>query len=114
MSQTQTTAASIVKDFDADLDYGFDLSAPTTPLQGPWLQPGEQVTSLTVTTSDSALVINSSGISTNSSGVVGALLIAWLSGGVVGTTYNVRYLFTTNSTPPRTDARSINIVVQQR
>jgi hypothetical protein len=108
MSQTQPQIPSILKSPQADLDYGFDLSAPTTPLKYPWLQPGEQVVSLTVT-ADAGITVNSSGIETNDTGVEGALLIAWLSGGAVGTNYNVSFLFTTNSSPPRTDVRSLVI-----
>lgn len=106
-------AASITKDPGATLDFGFDLSPVPTQLAAPWLAPGEQVVSLTVTP-DSGLTLQSSSIGTNASGVAGALLIAWLSGGVAGTSYNVKFAFTTNSTPPRTDCRSLSVVVQSR
>jgi hypothetical protein len=103
-----SSAAVLKKDPNAVLDFGFDLSPVATQLSAPWLAYGEQVTSLTVT-ADPGLTVNSSSINTNASGVVGALLIAWLSGGVDGTTYNVKFQFTTNSTPPRTDSRSLQI-----
>jgi hypothetical protein len=99
---------TIEKRVSAVLDYGFDLSAPVTQIYQPWLAPGEQVVSLTVA-ADSGLTVNSSSISANASGVAGALLIAWLSGGVANTTYNVTFTFTTNSTPPRTDCRSLSV-----
>lgn len=103
-----STPPTMQKDPSAILDFGFDLGAPQTPQYQPWLAPGEQVVSLTVT-ADAGLTVNSSTISANASGVVGALLLAWLSGGTAGTRYNVRFQFTTNSSPPRTDSRSIQI-----
>lgn len=103
-----STSPTMQKDPSAVLDFGFDLSAPATQQYQPWLAPGEQVASLTVT-ADSGMTVNSSAIATNASGIAGALLVAWLSGGTAGNTYNVRYQFTTNSTPPRTDSRSIQI-----
>jgi hypothetical protein len=99
---------TIEKRAAAVLDYGFDLSSQPNQIYQPWLAPGEQVVSLTVS-ADSGLTVSSSSISTNASGVAGALLIAWLSGGVAGTSYAVRYQFTTNSTPPRTDVRTLQI-----
>ena len=102
------TTPTIQKDASASLDFGFDLSAPVSQLYQPWLAPGEQVVSLTVT-ADPGLTVNSSGISANASGVAGALLTAWLSGGTNGNTYAVHFAFTTNSTPPRTDVRSMQI-----
>ncbi|WP_027798228.1 phage fiber-tail adaptor protein [Paraburkholderia dilworthii] len=102
------SVAVLTKDPNAVLDFGLDLSPVATQLASPWLAPGEQVVELTVT-ADSGLTVNSSSIAMNASGVTGALLIAWLAGGVAGTTYNVRFQFTTNSTPSRTDCRSLQI-----
>lgn len=102
------TTPSIPKRVSAVLDYGFDLSPAPTQLATPWLAPGEQVVSLTVA-ADPGLTVQSSSIGANASGVAGALLIAWLSGGVAGTSYNVSYTFITNSTPPRTDCRSLSV-----
>jgi len=107
------TTPTLVKSVAGVLDFGFDLSPIPSQLAVPWLAPGEQVVSLTVS-ADPGLTVQSSSIGTNASGVAGALLIAWLSGGTVGTTYNVSYTFTTNSTPPRTDVRSMQIQVQSR
>lgn len=98
----------ITKSPQAVLDFGLDLAPSPTALAQPWLAVGEQVVSLVVT-ADPGLTVQSSSIGTNASGVAGALLIAWLSGGVAGTTYNVSYTFTTNSTPPRTDCRSLSV-----
>jgi hypothetical protein len=102
------SAAVLTKDPNAVLDFGLDLSPPSTQLSSPWLAFGEQVVSLTVT-ADSGLTVNSSSIATNSAGVAGALLVAWLAGGIAGNVYNVRFQFTTNSTPPRIDCRSLQI-----
>lgn len=106
-------AASITKDPGANLDFGFDLSPAPTALSQPWLAPGEQVTSLNVT-ADTGITVASQTIGTNSSGVQGALITAWISGGTVGNSYAVHFAFTTNSTPPRTDVRSLQIQVQSR
>ncbi|MFM0141713.1 phage fiber-tail adaptor protein [Paraburkholderia sp. RL18-085-BIA-A] len=99
---------TVQKDPAATLDYGFDLSGPATALAHPWLAPGEAVIDLTVT-ADTGLTVTGSSINTNASGVPAALLLAWISGGVAGNTYNVSFKFTTNSTPPRTDCRSLQI-----
>ncbi|CAB3784199.1 hypothetical protein [Pararobbsia alpina] len=101
----------IPKDPSADLDYGFDLSPSATQLIKPWLAVGEQVTNLVVTADDGISVLNSS-INANSNGVPASLLVAWLSGGTLGATYNVHFEFTTNQ--GRTDTRSMQIVCQQR
>lgn len=105
--------AVIKKSPGATLDYGLDLSPPVTALNAPWLAPGEQVVTLSVS-ADTGLTVTSSSVGTNASGIPGALLVAWISGGEAGTTYNVSYTFTTNSTPPRTDVRSLQIQVQSR
>lgn len=100
------------KDPTADLDYGIDLANPSIwPPAPPWLATGETVTELTVT-ADAGLAVNSQSINANASGVAGALLIAWVSGGVSGTSYYLHFLFTTNL--GRTDTRSIQIQCIQR
>jgi hypothetical protein len=105
------TIPVIYKDPSADLDFGFDLSPSPTQLIKPWLAPGETVTSLTVT-ADTGLVVNNFSINTNSTNVPTALLLAWLSGGVVGNLYLVHFLFTTSE--GRTDTRSMQISVVAR
>jgi hypothetical protein len=102
------TTPTLVKSVAGVLDFGFDLSPIPSQIATPWLSPGEQVVSLTVL-ADTGIVVNSSGISANANGVAGALLTAWLSGGTAGNSYNVTFQFTTNSTPPRTDSRSMVI-----
>jgi hypothetical protein len=83
----------------------------------PWLAPGEQVLSFTVTfgpgsvdaTSD--LTLQAQTIGPNAAGVAGSLLAAWIAGGVVGNTYLVTFSWVTNSTPVgRQDSRSFNVV----
>jgi hypothetical protein len=110
------------------LNYGFDLSPPAYPQENspwappgkpkvPWLAPGEQVISLTVTfgpgsvstTQDLTLVDTQ--ITANATGVAQSLIIGWIAGGLAGNTYLVTYTWITNSTPVgRTDSRSMNIV----
>jgi hypothetical protein len=99
------------KDPSAVLDYGIDLSPVPTLLEKPWLAPGEIVTALTVTP-DEGITVESSSINTNAGGIVDALLIAWVSGGVIGTTYNVHFEFTTSL--GRTDTRTIQLQCMQR
>jgi hypothetical protein len=101
----------IFKDPSAVLEYGFDLSPSPAQLVKPWLAPSEAVTSLTVT-ADSGITVNAYSFITNSSGVPASLLVAWLSGGVAGTTYNVKFMFSTNQ--GRTDTRSMQVSVVQR
>ncbi|TCG09385.1 hypothetical protein BZM27_06180 [Paraburkholderia steynii] len=104
---------NLTKDPGATLDFGFDLSPNVTPLYAPWLAAGEQVVSLNVT-ADPGITIGSSSIVPNAGGIAGALVTAWISGGTAGNSYAVHFAFTTNSTPPRTDVRSMQIVVQSR
>lgn len=102
--------ATQFKDPTAVLDFALDL-APSGLNVSPWLATGEAVTSLTVTP-DAGLTVNSSMIAANSSGVAASLLVAWLAGGTVGNTYNVRFTFTTNQ--GRTDSRTMPVRVIDR
>lgn len=99
------------KDPSADLDFGLDLSPSPTQLVKPWLEPGELVTSVTVK-GDAGITASAGSINTNASGVLAALLVTWLTGGVAGTTYGVHFLFSTNQ--GRTDTRSIWVSVVSR
>jgi hypothetical protein len=121
---------TVIKASSATLNYGFDLSppaqqstlvvpwAPPIPFQQPWLQPGEQVLSLTVTSdggtptgSPNVTIVNTQ-IAVNSTGVPASLIQAWISGGTPGVTYGIQFVFTTNSTPVgRIDERTIALVV---
>lgn len=110
------------------LNYGFDLSppasatpnspwAPPGPVLVPWLAPGEEVISLTVTfgpgsvSNTQDLVLVTTQITANATGIPQSLVIGWISGGLLGNTYLVTFTWTTNSTPvARTDSRSMNIV----
>lgn len=121
---------SAVKAASAVLNYGFDLSpqsqtstlvqpwAPPTPIKLPWLQPGEEVLNLTVSSDGGTpagnpnITILETQILPNSAGVPASEVVAWVSGGTPGVTYILSYVFTTNSTPiQRVDERSIAIVV---
>lgn len=110
--QPPPTPPQIYKDPNATLDYGFDLSPSPSPIQPvPWLESGETVTSLTVTP-DSGITVDSSAVIANSSGTPASLLVAWISGGSLGTVYNVKFEFTTSL--GRTDNRTMQISVIQR
>ncbi|MBB5508178.1 phage fiber-tail adaptor protein [Paraburkholderia atlantica] len=101
----QVTIPVIAKDPSAFLPYGFDLSVSPMPFGKPYLAPRETVTALTVT-SDPGITVASSGIYNNAAGVP-AQVVAWIGGGTIGTSYNVRFQFTTNL--GNTDCRSISI-----
>lgn len=119
----------------AVLNYGFDLSPPPIPpttvginpwwappnpvvIQLPWLQPGEEVTGLVVSsngglpTGTTDITVESTQIVTNGTGVPGSQIVAWLTGGTVGTVYLISFVWTTNSSPvPRVDERTIQVTV---
>lgn len=85
-----------LKDPDAVLDYVWDWSQ--------WLQAGEAITSYSV--------IAPTGITKASDARDGALIVAWLSGGTNGQSYQVTCRTTTNQ--GRTDDRSITLRVLDR
>ena len=87
-----------VKDNDAILDFAVDWSD--------WLAAGEVITSYQLRPS--------TGITINSHSQAAGVVTMWLSGGEVGRNYTVGCLITTNSTPARTDERTITISVRQR
>jgi len=83
---------------EAELDYSFDWTD--------WLTAGEVIAS-----SD---WIIPSGLIEEASSSTGQLTVVWLSGGTFGETYTVTNRITTNSSPRRTDTRSIKIQVTTR
>lgn len=89
--------ATILKDPQAVLDYIFDWTA--------WLDDISDALSTHVVTVPT-------GISLDSSSIVGKTVVAWLSGGVAGTTYKIQCKITT--TGARTDERSIYVKVKDR
>jgi hypothetical protein len=86
---------SFLKDPAAVLDFSWDWSA--------WL--GSDTISTATVTAESGLTVNSSG-------VVGGVVTGWLSGGSVGITYMVTCQVVTVG--GRTDERSISILCRQR
>lgn len=102
--------APIPKDPSAVLDYGIDL-APSVNATRSWLAKDEIVTDLVVT-ADSGITVDSQSIDTNSTGVAGSLLVAWLSGGALGAFYKVRFEFTTSE--GRTDTRTLVVRMTAR
>lgn len=99
------------KDPSANLDFGIDLSPSPTQLIKPWLKPDELVTSVTVT-ADAGITASAGSINTNANGVLTALLVTWVTGGVEGEVYLVHFLFGTDQ--GRTDTRTISISVVSR
>jgi len=102
---------AFTKDPEAVLDYAFNwadwLDTSTTP--------NESIIAHTVTvpsglTLDSSAVAN--GVNTAGVTITNSLVIAWISGGTVGTTYRVECLITTSA--GRKDERSLWITVQER
>lgn len=89
-------ATDYQKDPSAVLDYHWDWTD--------WLASGEAIASSVITPS-AGIVLDSSGFSPTSA-------TAWISGGVVGSTYSVANLITTSQ--GRTDERTITIRVQNR
>lgn len=89
--------AIIVKDPQAKLDYVFDWTL--------WLADIADTIVSQVITVDA-------GITLFSSGVVGATVVAFISGGTVGTTYRASCKITT--TAGRIDERSIFIKIVER
>jgi len=96
------------KDPDAVLDYAFDWAT--------WLDsdssPAETISSHTITISgggDSPISLTNDSDS-EASGIV----TVWLSGGTAGNIYTVSCEIVTDSATPRTEERSITIIVQER
>ena len=106
----------IPKDPEAVLDYAFNwadwLDTSTTP--------DESITAHTVTVStgltlDSSMVsdfVIAAEVPEDEVTIPNSLVIAWISGGTVGTTYRVECLITTSA--GRKDERSLWITVQER
>lgn len=88
---------SIAKDPSAVLDYSMDWSD--------WLAADESIATYDVTVS---------GVTKDSQSRAGAVVTAWLSGGVAGTVGSATFRITTNSVPARTDERTIYLRVQER
>ncbi len=88
---------TILKDPDAVLDYTFNWAD--------WL---DDVTD-TISTQE---MVAETGITVDSSSVVSQTVVAWLSGGTVGTTYRVACRIVTAA--GRTDDRSIYVKIKER
>lgn len=87
------------KDAQAVLDWAFDWSS--------WLQAGESISGTPTVTVDAGLTKDSQSNTTS-------VVTVWLSGGTVGNTYKVACRIVTNSSPARTDERTIAIRVTER
>ncbi|MDR5765061.1 hypothetical protein [Caballeronia sp. LZ028] len=87
---------SFIKDPQAFLDFNWDWSA--------WLGDGETITDTSITPD--------AGITVNSSSIVGGVVAAWLSGGVLGEVYVIACTIITSA--GRTETRRIQIAVALR
>lgn len=97
----------LLKDPAAVLDYKFDWAASTNGTgDSDWLVAGETISAHTVT-ADTGLTVDSSSTDDGATSVV-----AWLSGGTAGRTYDVVCQITT--TDARTDERTMRIKVTDR
>lgn len=89
---------TIKKDPQAVLDYPFDWSS--------WLATAELIVSHIITVA--------AGITKDSDNEAAGVVTVVLSGGTAGTTYKVACRITTDSSPARTDERTIYIEVVER
>lgn len=97
------------KDPSAVLDYKFDWANTRNGGDvSDWLAVGETIVSAIVTV-DSGITKDSDSLTDTNSSVT-----VFLSGGTAGVSYTVACRITTNSTPARTDERSITISVVER
>jgi len=90
--------ADFTKDPNAVLDYSFDWSD--------WLTGGETIATSTWLNPDS-LTINTTANTTTTT-------VVWVTGGTAGKTYRLTNRIVTNSSPTRTDDRTLSIEVQDR
>ena len=90
--------SSFIKDPDAKLDYKFDWSD--------WLETAETITSY-------SLVVPT-GLTKFSDSNDDDSVTVWLTGGTVGTTYEVVCRITTDSNPTRIEDRTITLIIAER
>lgn len=88
---------SIAKDPDARLDYSFDWTD--------WLAAGESISTYSITVD---------GVVKDTDSRSGAVVTAWISGGTAGQVASVTCSITTNSTPTRTEQRTVYLRVRER
>lgn len=87
-----------LKDPDAELDYKFDWSS--------WLASGESISTYVLTVPTGLTEATASSDSDS--------VTVWLSGGTAGETYGPTCSIVTDSSPSRTDDRTVHIHVKQR
>ena len=89
---------SFPKDPQAILDYTFDWSY--------WLAEGETI--------DSYILTVPAGVTLDSEQFTATTVTAWISGGTDGVSYTVACKIVTDNATPRTDERSIILIVSNR
>jgi hypothetical protein len=90
--------ADFIKDPNAVLDYSFNWSD--------WLTDGELISTSTWINPDSITINTSTNTTTTT--------VVWLSGGTSGKSYRLTNRIVTNSSPARTEDRTLLIEVQDR
>lgn len=99
------------KDPGAKLDYKFDWAPLTNGSPGgvsDWLEPGETISSFTITP-DSGITVDLSVLADSDTSVV-----VWLSGGDVNNIYKVICHIVTSSSIPREDDRTLYVKMVQK
>jgi hypothetical protein len=100
MSLTIDSSGRITATIDPDSDLDFELDLAT------WLADvGDTLASVTVTGTNCTV---------HDSGVVGTRVRAWVKEAKLGKPVFVTFRFTTSSTPPRIDDRTIHFTVVQK
>lgn len=95
---------SIVKDPDAELDYGFDWSR--------WLEDGESITASTLSITPSGATDDLEVMTSPAPVNTGQVVTVWVEGGSPGTDYYLTNSIVTSE--GRQDDRSIRIPIKER
>ena len=102
------------KDPAAVVEYAWDLA--------PWLQAGETVIARTVTATrirgstdpDTFAVDSTAIVASESTGAAASQVQAVVSGGIAGEVQELELEFSTDSSPTRTDVRTLRITIADR
>jgi len=106
------TKTNFDMDDDATLDFPFDWRGLTHGVVGAesdWLAVGEQITGAVITIEPEGSLQLLEPVT-----IADGRVVAWLTGGIVGVTYEVSCRITTDNVPARVDERTIHISVKER
>ncbi len=98
--------AKVIKDPDAILPFTFDWSQ--------WLDLGDSIATAVWTAGTGILIGDGANGAPVPSIPTSSTTEVWLLGGTAGVTYLVSVRITTSPAPPKTEDRSVAIVVQER